>query len=208
MMKLLKLAPDHWGSFSMRSILLIALSMLAAGPSAFAQAAKPVNEALSGEQIEKLLKESGLQPELLSADLWQVTIDRDAWKVHVVVSLLNDGARIGLECKFTPIPDPETVPSTAWLKLLEENERITPAHFTFDKSDKRVHLYKSFDNIALTSARLKKELENFDLTVRRTQSVWRNENFNPTEALKVVPRTIDPEPKKTSGLDRPPALRP
>jgi uncharacterized protein (TIGR03067 family) len=184
----------------MRTISLIALLLLFAAQPAIAQVAKPqtvANEPVSGEQIDKMLKEMGLKPQLLSPGVWQTTIDHDGWKVHVLVSLLKEG-RIGLECKFSSIPDPEIVPSSSWLKLLEENERITPAHFSFDKSDKRVHLYKTFDNIAVTSTRLKQELDSFDVTVRRTQSVWRNENFAPAEALPIPPRETD---KKTSGLD-------
>ncbi len=188
----------------MRTISLIALSMLSAGWPAIAQVANPqppAGEALSGKQIEKMLKDMGLQLQLISPDVWQTTIDRDGWKVHVLVSLAQEGARIGLECKFSSIADPEIVSASAWLKLLEENERITPAHFSFDKSDKRVHLYKAFDNTAVTPARFKQELDSFDATVRRTQSVWRSENFAPAETLPIPPRPADQEPKKTSALN-------
>jgi len=46
-----------------------------------------------------------------------------------------------------------------------------------------VHLYKSFDNADLTAERLKREIEHFDTTVRKTQDYWRGENFRPVEAV-------------------------
>jgi len=157
-------------------------------------------EALTSAQVGKMLKELGGEPEMLSADVYQVSLNREGWKVHVMVSLTQAGDRIWLESKFAPVPDPELVPATAWLRLLEENERISPAHFAFDKNDKRIHLYKSFDNTGVTSTRLKKELDDFDSVVRRTQSLWRSENFAPLELLP-SPRSNDDEPKKQSRLD-------
>ena len=53
----------------MRTISLIALLLLFAAQPAIAQVAKPqtvANEPVSGEQINKMLKEMGLKPQLLS----------------------------------------------------------------------------------------------------------------------------------------------
>ena len=183
---------------------LIVLLVLSGVWPAAAQTPKTqeaAEQALSSAQLDKMLKDMGLQQRPLSTNVWQTTIDRDGWKVHVLLALAHDGARIELECKFSAIADPEIVPASAWLKLLEENERITPAHFSYDKLDRRIHLYKAFDNSAVTPARLKQELDNFDATVRRTQNVWRSENFAAAEAISIPPRTVDQEPKKTSGLD-------
>ena len=188
----------------MRTISLMALLVLSCSRPAHAQTPKSeeaAKQTLSSAQLDKMLKDMGLQQRPLSPNVWQTTIDRDGWKVHVLLSLAQEGSRIEFECKFSTIADPEIVPASAWLKLLEENERITPAHFSYDKFDRRIHLYKAFDNIAVTPARLKQELDNFDSTVRRTQNVWRSENFTAAEPLSIPPRTTDQEPKKTSGLD-------
>lgn len=163
---------------------LIAVLLVGFATNPTPAADKPANS----EQIGKLLKEMGYDPQALSDDVWQVSVDRDNWKVHIMVALTREGDRVWLECKFAPIAEPAVVPASAWLKLLEENERISPAHFAFDKSDKRVHLYKAFDNANVTVVRLKKELEAFDAVVRRTQGLWRSENFAPIETLLVLPR--------------------
>jgi uncharacterized protein (TIGR03067 family) len=141
---------------------------------------RPLPPAAAGtEVLGRYLRELGFEPKALSPDVYQVTIERDRWPVHAMLSLSTDGRRIWLESKFAPVEDPDRVPPAAWKRLLEANEKIGPAHFAFDKADRRIHLYKSFDNQALTPDRLRRELDHFDTTVRKTQDYWRAENFKP-----------------------------
>jgi uncharacterized protein (TIGR03067 family) len=179
----------------MRNAILVILLALPVGWFAFGQSGKKESSSsgsLTSAQVGQLLKELGYEPVELADDVHQVSVNREGWKVHIMISLTQDGERIWLESKFAPIADPEAVPAMAWRKLLEENDRISPAHFTFEKSDKRIHLYKAFDNVGLTPARLKKELDGFDAVARRTQSVWRAENFAPAEVIGVAPRAVEP----------------
>ena len=181
----------------MRNAMLIVLLAFPVAGFALGDTEKPKSpekDALDSERIGKLLKDLGYEPLSLSETVHQVSVSREGWKVHIMVSLTGEGDRLWLECKFAPIAQPQTVPASAWLKLLEENERISPAHFSFDKSDKRIHLYKAFDNVGITPARLKKELDAFDAIVRRTQNIWRIENFEAIETLLVLPRAVE-EPK-------------
>jgi uncharacterized protein (TIGR03067 family) len=154
---------------------------------------RPLPPAAAGtEVVGRLLRELGYDPRPLSPDVLQVTVERDRWPVHVMLSLSTDGRRIWLESKFAPIEDPDKVPPTAWKRLLEANEKVGPAHFAFDKGDRRVHLYKSFDNQALTVDRLRREIEHFDTTVRKTQDYWRGENFKPVIGSTDLP-VVDPK---------------
>ena len=158
---------------------------------------RPLPPAAAGSDVVgRMLRELGYEPKPLSPDVLQVTIDRERWPVHVMLSLSTDGRRIWLESKFAPIEDPEKVPPTAWKRLLEANEKIGPAHFAFDKNDRRIHLYKSFDNQAMTVERLRRELDHFDTTVRKTQDYWRGENFKPVIGSTDPPV---PEPKGPAG---------
>jgi uncharacterized protein (TIGR03067 family) len=177
----------------MRNAIIVVLLALPVGWLAFGQSKKEPTStgSFSGKQMAGLLKDMGYEPQELSDEVYQVSLERDGWKVHMMISLTKDGERFWLESKFAPIAEPDLVPAAAWRKLIEENERIGPAYFSFDKSDKRIHLYKSFDNVGLNPARLKKELDAFDATVRRTQTVWRVENFAPAEPLEVVPRAVE-----------------
>jgi Tir chaperone protein (CesT) family len=178
----------------MKSSLLPLLTTAVLATAARAQPdpfVRPLPPAAAGtEALGRFLHEIGYAPKALSPDVYQVTVERDRWPVHVMLSLSTDGRRVWLESKFAPIEDPDKVPPQAWKKLLEANEKIGPAHFAFDKSDRRVHLYKSFDNQGVSAARLKAELEQFDLTVRKTQDYWRGDNFKPVIAS--TDRALDP----------------
>jgi uncharacterized protein (TIGR03067 family) len=144
--------------------------------------ARPLPAAAGTEAVGRYLHDLGFAPKALSSDVYQVTVDRDRWPVHVMLSLSTDGRRVWLESKFAPIEDPDKVPPQAWKRLLEANEKIGPAHFAFEKNDRRIHLYKSFDSIGLSASRLKAELEHFDQTVRKTKDYWRADNFKPVIA--------------------------
>ena len=166
----------------------------AAQPDPFVRPLPPA--AVGTDVLGRMLRELGYEPKPLSPDVLQVTVEQDRWPVHVMLSLSTDGRRLWLESKFAPVEDPEKVPPMAWKRLLEANEKIGPAHFAFDKTDRRVHLYKSFDNQALTVERLRRELDHFDTTVRKTQDYWRGENFKPVIGSTDPPV---PEPKKPAG---------
>jgi uncharacterized protein (TIGR03067 family) len=153
------------------------------------------NEAIGTEQLGKHLRSIGYEPKALSPDVFQVTVEKDKWSVHVMLSLSTDGHRIWLESKFAPIEHPDRVPPAAWRRLLEANEKIGPAHFAFDKSDSRIHLYRSFDNRQVDATRIKREIAQFDTIVRQTQEYWRGENFKtevPTESPAVALPMLPP----------------
>lgn len=160
-------------------------AILLSGIPAPAQPDPLARPAAGADLLGKLLRDLGHEPKALSPDVFQITIERERWPVHVMVSLSTDGRRVWLESKFAPVEDPEKVAPAAWKRLLEANEKIGPAHFAFDKSDRRVHLYKSFDHHDLTAEHLKHEIEHFDMTVRKTPEYWRGENFKPVETAAI-----------------------
>jgi uncharacterized protein (TIGR03067 family) len=162
---------------------------------------EPLARPAATDGLGKLLRDVGHPPKALSPDVFQITIERERWPVHVMASLSTDGRRVWLESKFAPVEDPDKVSPAAWKRLLEANEKIGPAHFAFDKSDKRVHLYKSFDYQDLTAERLKGEIEHFDTTVRKTQEYWRGENFKAVETAAAPPTSTPP----SVVASRPPA---
>lgn len=165
--------------------------------------------AVGTEVLGKYLRDLGFDPKPLSPDVYQITVERDRWSVHIMSSLSTDGQRIWLESKFAPVAEPDRVPGSTWRRLLEINERIGPAHFAFDTNDRRVHLYKSFDNKNLTAERLRKEIEQFDRTVRSTQDFWRAENFAPVKEVVFTPLptvSADPVPVTPVSREKPDAM--
>jgi uncharacterized protein (TIGR03067 family) len=168
---------------------------------------RPLPPAAAGtEMLGKLLRDLAYEPKALSPDVFQITVEHDRWPVHIMLSLSTDGRRIWLECKFAPIEDPDRAPPQAWKRLLEANEKIGPAHFAFDAGDKRIHLYKSFDNHALTTDRLKLEIDHFDTTVRKTQDYWRGDHFKPVIASTELPAPPARRPSAPANAPEPPAI--
>ncbi len=160
---------------------------------------RPLPPASAGtETLGRFLRELGYEPKALSPDVYQISVERDLWPVYVMLSLSTDGRRVWLESKFAPVEDLDRVPPQAWKKLLEANEIVGPAHFSFDPRDKRVHLYKSFDNQHITAMRLKEEIAHFDGIVRKTQDCWRGENFKPVIASN-DPTELPEAPKPKIG---------
>ncbi len=183
----------------------------------FGQATSPVFTPVTPnpEVLGKALKDASYEPKALTAEVFQITVEKDRWPVHVMISYSADGTRIWLESKFAPIEDPDRVPAQAWRRLLEANERIGPAHFAFDNADRRVHLYRSFENTGVDPARLKREVEAFDSIVRKTQEVWRSDNFKPgvSQAVETQSPPLAPVPpiaEKTPPKETPfvPIARP
>lgn len=156
---------------------------------------------LNTDQLGKLLEEAGYRPIALTREVFQITIDHQGWKVHLLVSLSKEGERVWLESKFSPIREPDSVPALTWRQLLEANDKIGPAHFVFDKSDKRVHILKAFDNHNITVDRLKKEIAALDATIRATHEVWQAEAFVPEyELLTVNPRVLEDAKTELASL--------
>jgi len=184
-------------------VLQTALVAAVPAPAQSDPLARPIPANSAGtEAIGKYLRDLGFEPKPLSPEVFQITVEQDRWPVHIMTSLSTDGRRVWLESKFAPVADPDKVSPIAWKRLLEANEKIGPAHFAFDKSDKRVHLYKSFDSQNLTAEHLKREIEHFDTTVRKTQEYWRGENFRPAIAandpVADPPRVAAPPEKGVS----------
>lgn len=142
------------------------------------------------EILGNYLRDAGHSPVLLSTSVFQITIEKNHWPVHIMASLGSDGQTIWLESKFAPIEDPDQVDPDAWKALLAINDKIGPAHFAFVPADRRIHLYKSFDNRGVTRDKLSKEIEAFDRTVRKTQEHWKGENFRPMGRLMKLQQDI------------------
>src|SRR5262245_59675363 len=92
---------------------LSTITVLVVSQPVHAADSRPVS--VTGEQLGKMLRAMGYEQQSLSEEVHQVTVRRDGWQVHTLVSLSHDGARVWLECKFPPVPNPEQVPASAWL---------------------------------------------------------------------------------------------
>ncbi len=144
-------------------------------------------------ELEERLRKCGFEVKKLDTNVLHISVEHDNWKVHIVLSYDEKNDSICLESKFSPVPNPKLVSAEHWLKLLEATEKYSPTHFSYDPSDNRVHLYREFAYLVATEARLKQEINAFDLIVRKTEPIWRKDNFADIEHLSIKPRQL---PKK------------
>ena len=148
------------------------------------------NRLESGE-LMRMAKDLGYDSKMLNDKRCQLTIERDNWKVFVRVELSPNGKYVWLDADFGEVGSPEGVPANVWVNLLRENDKIAPASFTLN--GKFLYLLKPVENVGITPARLRKEIEEFDGTVRKTVNVWKPENFK-AAARPQVPSAADAPP--------------
>jgi hypothetical protein len=136
--------------------------------------------ALSPEGLGDLLRDLGYEPKDISekkTGVWQITTDRNEWKLYIAISLSGNGKLLWFSVRFAALADPDSAPASAWLKLLELSEAYSPTHFSYDSGTKRIEVARPVPNERITSAELRKQLDSFDSTVRKTEPFWKSANF-------------------------------
>jgi len=153
---------------------MTALMVALGGPSTVsAQEGTP----LKSTELKAMLSKMGYEMKEVGDELYEVTVDRDNWQVFVTMSVSKDGKLVWLDCKFPELTSPDTAPGAAYLRLLQENANVAPNFFAFNKVDNRIHIYRALDNKNVTSGQVRREITQFDQTVRTTVDLWRPEAF-------------------------------
>jgi len=150
--------------------------------------------------LQKTLDDMGYEPEESSKDIFRITIERDNWKIPIRLYILKDTNFIWLDATLAKIENPEIVPPLSLVKLLKENEKIGPAHFALHSTDSYLHMYEAFENRNLTQAMLRKRIDGFDATVRKTYEIWKPDNFKSTGAS--IPQVEPMDPPVGNNLAR------
>ena len=148
----------------------LALSLLAAGP---VLAQTPVAaDALSDPTLKSMLDGMGLEPKALSKG-FLLAIKSGTWTFNVQVVLSPDKTKLGMNANLGLVSNAGVVPAATWLTLLESNGDIDPSAFYFDKDQKKLYLHRSLDNIGLTPARLRTQIDSFVANIRDTSEIWK-----------------------------------
>jgi uncharacterized protein (TIGR03067 family) len=150
-----------------------ALLAAAAVGAAQPQDAGPLTPTQLGEILEKL----GLEPKAVSKtkDWYQVVIDREGLKFFYNIRLHDNRKQLLIYTSLAEIPD--NAPPAALRRLLEENDRLGRPNFVYNKTDKNIYLLTPMENAGITSARLRKEIDQFDSGARKTRPLWQGDNF-------------------------------
>lgn len=170
----------------MKSFLAVALALaVVPAPVARGQGEAPKKGddkgALSPEGLGEMLRDLGYEPKDLgkNKDRYQILVERDDWKVFLRVSLSGNRKYVWLDASTQALADPDAAPPAAWLRLLQLNDEIFPARFTFDKKAKQIRLLLPFENRGITPARMRQQLDSFDQILRRTEPDWDPKKFGP-----------------------------
>ena len=147
-----------------------------------AQPANPVAPPPGGytpAQLVEALTKLGYEPTVYGAkkDRCWISLNRGDYRTTVNFSFATDLTLLWMDCPLSTVAFPAQAPAKALRQLLEENERISPAHFVFDDSDKRFHLQQAKGNRDWTPVKLRKEIEKFDDLLRKKEPIWRIDNF-------------------------------
>jgi hypothetical protein len=150
----------------------------AATAPAQTSAADPI--AITPEKLVSILADLGYEPKDVSLngtkDYYQITSERNGWKLFITVSFSSDRSTLWLGVKFKQLDNTAAASPDSWLKLLELTNTYYPVHFALDETP-RIHVWMAIPNAALDATELRTQIEYFDEVVRTTQPSWISANF-------------------------------
>jgi hypothetical protein len=166
----------------MRFALPIALAVLLLPPAVTArqdEAKKAAGQMLTPTGLGDLLRDLGYEPKEVGKkkDIYDIVVERNNWKIFIRISLSGDRKNLWLDASTVTLKDPDSAAPAVWLKLLELNDEIIPARFSYDNKFKQIHLLKPLENQGITPARMRQEIDAFDSLMRRTEPAWAPKNF-------------------------------
>jgi uncharacterized protein (TIGR03067 family) len=177
----------------MRLMAAALVAAVVAVPLAAQQPAKTVETPPGGytpAQLVETLTKLGYEPTVYGAkkDKCWISLNRGNYSTTVAFEISSDATTIWFDCPLTAIANPAQAPNKAMQRLLEENDKIGPAHYTYDIGQKRFHLYRAHGNHDWTPKKLRQEIEQFDDTLRKQEPNWRIDNFL---RLSAVPEAVE-----------------
>jgi uncharacterized protein (TIGR03067 family) len=163
-------------------ILFVTLALACTGPLAADEPKKPADPPPGGytsQQLIDALTKLGYEPTIYgrNKDKCWISLSRGTYKTTVNFEVTSDLTTIWFDCPLNTIAFPAQAPNKAMRVLLEENEKIDPAHFTYDTVEKRFHLYHGQANRDWNPKKLRQKIETFDDLLRKEEPIWRIDNF-------------------------------
>jgi uncharacterized protein (TIGR03067 family) len=177
-----------------RRSLVGSVVLLAAAAVATAQDAKPGPTPPPGgytlAQLGETLKKLGYEPEAIgnAKDSFRIAITRNDRKITYTLWIDSvNAAVIWCDTVLARFSDKCQPNAEALRRLLEENDRIGPSVFNYDKADRSLFLSGPIPNQDLTPAALRKAIDACDETARKAEPLWR---FCNLVRLSTVPADV------------------
>lgn len=133
---------------------------------------------LTDASLEAMLKNLGHTPTATKSEsgkrtYYRLDLSEDSFTFVVDLSLDPEGARLWFSAPLVKVPERDRVALDRLWKLLESNDDILPASFSYDASRQRFYLNLTVDNRDITPAVLRKELSTFTRTIEKTYPLWK-----------------------------------
>jgi hypothetical protein len=147
---------------------------------------------LTDASLEAMLRGMGYEPTSSKSSsgkrtYYRLILKEDTFTFVFDLSLEVDRSRVAFSAPLPVVKDRDQVPAERLWKLLESNDDIAPAGFSFDKDRKRIYLNMAIDNRGITSAVLRKEITQFTRIIERTCPQWKD--IQPVTAPATPPIT-------------------
>ncbi len=96
----------------------------------------------------------------------------DNWSMFIQLVLSPDKTKLGMNANLGAVANPQSIPATRWLALLEANSDIDPTVFYFDKVQKKLFIHRVLDNHGITPEFLKGQIDRFTENLHGTAKLW------------------------------------
>lgn len=137
-----------------------------------------------------------------------------SWQFPVLVTLSENEQDVTIVLGLRRVSDPQKVPATRLLQLLETNEKSGRTSFAFNRERNRLELFSLIGNTGITGQTLRDQINRLAILARDTESLWNLEETtggaseNSSEAAnsgatKVVEPSVEPSPLNTAQSTAP-----
>ena len=136
------------------------------------------------------------------------------WQFPVLVTLSENEQDVTIVLGLRRVSDPQKVPATRLLQLLETNEKSGRISFVFNRERNRLELFSLIGNTGITGQTLRDQINRLAILARDTESLWNleesaggaSENSLEAEnsgATKVVEPSVATSPLNTAQATAP-----
>ena len=125
------------------------------------------------EAVADLVRQAGFEAKVLANQFVTTRKEQDPWAFPVLIEISPDERHLVIVLGLSIVKQPTEVPASAWLSLLEANQKHPSAQFAFHPDRKRTEVIGLLPNTAIDSLTLRDEINRLALLARDTESAWK-----------------------------------
>lgn len=137
---------------------------------------------LNGPRLRSLLEQLGYQPTQLVADGFEILIDRDGWRLPVIVELSPNNKVLWISVSLVPISESDAETAEKLIQLMAISAREVRSFFRLNVSpngdEYMLCLSRSYDNLGISATVLRRIIDEVIQDTMQTESYWNFEGHN------------------------------